>query len=723
MIPRLLLVLALVFPSPMAALAAASSSPADVDAKTPEAKQERLLELVGFLKSMSDEDYKELLARQPDQAAIPPQIVSRRTVLSSAYQDLAALEKGRTATPATVEAGSSYSEAGPSAAGGQQEAALGLVAVIALKFLGNAVLNYWLGGGQDLVGGGGRKAGALEQPRQGAGTELASAALGGGGYEQLASAARAPEVAEERSAREKERLQSLADILSSISDEDYRVVLKELPAKSVGHPGLATRRSALGSAYSTLAAMEYREAGALASADYARVSQGAADQLAIHPESLQETGWFTNLLGVAAMGGIGYAIYDNQRRHRRRRAQSVVTTPAPAPTPVEPAPVDPPLRGLPLDAIPGTLALWHFDEGSGTVLQDSAGPNNGLIVNSPEWVPGRVGKALRFNGSNQYVRAKAGLILGGARAFTVEAWVNYEGETGTHPDQFVYGEGSYNDLIDLRLKAGRPDLTILSSNWMENSAREPLSIGEWHHLAGTLESGVGKLYIDGRLAATNPNMGPAIQSGVETDIGRFAGNNGLRYFRGAIDELRVLNVARSADEVAADYRWGLQGAAETTTPPLRCPEGYVWAVDPTWMPTIVPSCRLGESPTLCAARQESARRHNQHLPRCMPASVAGIAGGGTNVSAGFGGLRESLDELDEKLAGGGLSAAQAADLHRRMGSVYEQLASAAAGPVVRPQPRKESVSEEPPAPKRNTKGELDDLEKQMRRELDKRRPN
>ncbi|MEM5812070.1 MAG: DUF2341 domain-containing protein, partial [Candidatus Aenigmatarchaeota archaeon] len=52
----------------------------------------------------------------------------------------------------------------------------------------------------------------------------------------------------------------------------------------------------------------------------------------------------------------------------------------------------------------GLISSWHFNEGSGTIALDSSGNNNnGNLVNGPTWVNGKFGKALSFDGVNDYV--------------------------------------------------------------------------------------------------------------------------------------------------------------------------------------------------------------------------------------------------------------------------------------------------------------------------------
>ncbi len=112
-----------------------------------------------------------------------------------------------------------------------------------------------------------------------------------------------------------------------------------VPAEGGARGHLASRDAMLKSAYSTLASLEYREAARAApkesaepyAASLERVSRDAGKDLVIRPKDLQETGWGARLLGIAALGGIGYAIYENQHRHGRSRPRvNPHYTPGPA---------------------------------------------------------------------------------------------------------------------------------------------------------------------------------------------------------------------------------------------------------------------------------------------------------------------------------------------------------------------------------------------------------
>lgn len=314
----------------------------------------KITKLIFLLKGMSDDEYGNALADLGPQAADQPVLVSRKSALKSAYKTMAALEYKEAEREAPEEAGRYAEEYKRVAAADAQ--AVGIDpetmkesgwATDALKWLANASVNYALSGGAVMVGRSTNKKvakleGALEQldneladaegPRR-AELRAKRAAL----LEQLAEAAE-PESEAEKAAKKKARLRQLAELLESVSNDEYQEALQAAGPKAAKQPGLSKRGKVLKSSYVTLAALEYRDAskgageadGGRYSQDYQRVSRDGADDLAINPETLQETGWGTKLFGLAALGGLGYLVYENQRKGKRSGDQ-----PAPPPRQAE----------------------------------------------------------------------------------------------------------------------------------------------------------------------------------------------------------------------------------------------------------------------------------------------------------------------------------------------------------------------------------------------------
>lgn len=335
----------------------ASEQPAPEDEKAAR-KKLKIKQLVALLLSFSNEEYLKVW-EQTHGSAAP---ASRSEALQSAYVTLAGLEYRQAAREAG-DAGDRYAGAyrklldeKPKAVAVHPETLeeSGL-AIDLVKWLGNAALNYWLYGGPTLVGREiapdtevGRLSSAAQsleeraelaetsKERTEARAELAAA------YEKLAAAAAEPEPESQKSARQKARLVELAGLLEGVSEDDYKEALSELPEKAAARAELASRGGLLKSAYTTLAALEYRDAARREpgsyEADYERVSRDSGG-LAVDPETMQQAGWGTKLLGLATLGGIGYLIYENQRLQRRGRA-----VPPPPPSPPPPAPERPPLE-------------------------------------------------------------------------------------------------------------------------------------------------------------------------------------------------------------------------------------------------------------------------------------------------------------------------------------------------------------------------------------------
>jgi hypothetical protein len=75
-----------------------------------------------------------------------------------------------------------------------------------------------------------------------------------------------------------------------------------------------------------------------------------------------------------------------------------------------------------------TVAMWHFDEGSGSTASDASGNGNHGTINNATWTSdGKFGSALEFDGENDYVRVLDDPSLDLIDNVTVIAWVKGRG--------------------------------------------------------------------------------------------------------------------------------------------------------------------------------------------------------------------------------------------------------------------------------------------------------
>lgn len=75
----------------------------------------------------------------------------------------------------------------------------------------------------------------------------------------------------------------------------------------------------------------------------------------------------------------------------------------------------------------GPVANYAFTEGSGNVLKDSAGGNDGRIYGA-QWVKLGSGYGLKFDGTDDYVDCGSSPSLDITGPVSIEAWVLAEGQ-------------------------------------------------------------------------------------------------------------------------------------------------------------------------------------------------------------------------------------------------------------------------------------------------------
>lgn len=80
-----------------------------------------------------------------------------------------------------------------------------------------------------------------------------------------------------------------------------------------------------------------------------------------------------------------------------------------------------PAPGQPSDPV----SYWSFNEGAGIVAADSSGNGNNVnLMNSPAWINGTRGKALLFDGTNDYAVKTSAIGVPGTPPFSILLWVN-----------------------------------------------------------------------------------------------------------------------------------------------------------------------------------------------------------------------------------------------------------------------------------------------------------
>lgn len=173
--------------------------------------------------------------------------------------------------------------------------------------------------------------------------------------------------------------------------------------------------------------------------------------------------------------------------------------------------------------------------------------------------PGRVGTALRCDGTSSFVEAPHSERLE-PECLTVEAWVRMaEYPSGRDTRRWIVNknanewvEGHYALVIDggragayLNIGGGRQNC---HAAWSEPGV---LSRDRWHHLAMTYDGSVLRVYADGRPVASKSVNKRRRPGSAPLHIGRR--QDGFVYFKGAIDEVRLYDRALSRAELRSHH--------------------------------------------------------------------------------------------------------------------------------------------------------------------------
>jgi hypothetical protein len=194
------------------------------------------------------------------------------------------------------------------------------------------------------------------------------------------------------------------------------------------------------------------------------------------------------------------------------------------------------------------LAYWKFDEGSGTILEDSSGHDYDGTINGANWVTGHSGYALDFDGANDYVN------LG-----------PYSEQLGMNKtDDFIYTlwfKSTSDDAGYIYCNAGAGHVPELLIKLLENGSLEfriwtnvcgilvisdnPFNDNNWHHLK-IIFNGLGSdptatMYVDDDFEGNHT----IYLCPMQPDEFKYAkiGRRGLEdegYFDGLIDEFKII---------------------------------------------------------------------------------------------------------------------------------------------------------------------------------------
>ncbi len=201
------------------------------------------------------------------------------------------------------------------------------------------------------------------------------------------------------------------------------------------------------------------------------------------------------------------------------------------------------------------IAHWALDETEGDIAHDSAGENHGTLSGDPIWQPvgGKIDGALQLDGIGDYISTDF-VVNPADGVFSVFAWIK-----GDVPGQVVISQADGTGSGETWLGADPVSGKLMTGLVPPPAGRfvpQPLvsdfvvADGQWHHIGFAWDGSYRNLYVDGTEVAKDAAVQASLKS---ADGGLYIGTgktlDAVTFFSGLIDDVRIYNVALSADEI------------------------------------------------------------------------------------------------------------------------------------------------------------------------------
>lgn len=162
--------------------------------------------------------------------------------------------------------------------------------------------------------------------------------------------------------------------------------------------------------------------------------------------------------------------------------------------------------------------------------------------------------SLDFDGTNDFVDCSNNGVLMPTAEITVEAWFRANDLGSAVHERSIVGKDVCCPDRGYMLRHGAGDVSFVvavGNSWREarSSTGNLVTIGTWHHIAGTFDGNQVRIFLDGVEVGSTPVTGGIDANPAAVHIGNSSGFGG-RLFNGQIDDVKIWNIARSPSEIA-----------------------------------------------------------------------------------------------------------------------------------------------------------------------------
>ena len=210
--------------------------------------------------------------------------------------------------------------------------------------------------------------------------------------------------------------------------------------------------------------------------------------------------------------------------------------------------------------IDGVVASWLMDEGSGNTVYDTSGNNNHGTIYGATWVDSPYGKALSFDGVDDYIEVNDSDSLDITDEITIMSYVNIDADI-TVPSTIVAKanpESISHEPYRLTVTTGkRISAALAISNTVRyfcNSPPDTVEFSRFNLIAFTWSrnDGYGRIYLNGNLV----NQAYMTQSTILVSDGKlFIGQRGIytERLKGKMAFVAISNKRLTQEEIVTIY--------------------------------------------------------------------------------------------------------------------------------------------------------------------------
>lgn len=212
------------------------------------------------------------------------------------------------------------------------------------------------------------------------------------------------------------------------------------------------------------------------------------------------------------------------------------------------------------------VATYYLDTGSGNVaLDNSVFANNANFNGTPSWVPGVSGTSVSFKGGSDRLLVNDSASLDISSQITLAAWIRPNVKT----TQYLVKKARADSTNGYELGLSSTGVAFVRFNQfssangfrLDSISTYPTTGTTWMHLAASYDGATIRLYVNGVLESTKSASFVIATNNLSLSIA--AQDNGVYPYQGALDEIHIDNIARSATDVAAWYAVGVPPDADS----------------------------------------------------------------------------------------------------------------------------------------------------------------